>query len=384
MKNQKQPESQEGHIRISNREKIRYQTHRNGLVTLLGIGAMILFALVLLLMMKNYTDQRIIAVNNLLNQESPEYNELEKRIYERGTFRSAFDLFAPNLVGIAYTPGVFSENNSDALSTGVVFGENGMILAPAAVLRGREQVYIRTTQGQKELILEAHVLGVDKASGLGLLEVPALEQANAVEIKENKLVLAQTILLIGMPKGDPDTGNLTMGLVHAGEELYGVKTYGVETKLSAFLTTLPVYFGNDGGAVVTTDGKLAGIVSSELTQRLGVSPFTAVVPTPELQKIVDRIQNREGAISPSFGLEGDMTWIPALNQVGFYVLGVEDGSTAQRGGIQPTDIILTVDGQAVTKNQTIDAYLKGKISGDNVTLTLSRLNKILFFDVKIY
>ena len=383
-KKQNGQESQEGHIRISNRETVRYRTHRNGLLTLLGVGAVILFSMILLLLMKNYTDRRIVQANDLLNRESTEYNELEKRIYERESFRTAFDITVPNLVGISASRYAFQANSSKAVTTGVVYGETGYILAPAEMVREREQIYVRFFEQEQEVLLEASVIGVDEPSGLGLLKLKGLEDVPRLKLMENKLSLAQTTLLIAMPKGNPDTGNLAMGQIHAVEELYTIVENKESTKLPVFLISTSLYFGNKGGAVVTLDGSLAGIASMELTERLGVSPYTAVVPSSELEKIVDRIQSGDSSLSATFGLEGEMLEIPGLDQVGFYVLEVADDSTAQRGGIQPTDIILTVDGMALDTNRTIDDYIKGKRAGDDVVITLSRLNETLSFVVKIY
>ncbi len=383
-KNQSEPETREGRIRISNRERLRYQAHRKGLMTLLGVGGVLLFSLVLLLLMKNYTDRRIAQANDLLTKESNQYNELEKRIYERENFRAAYDLFAPNMVGIAAAPEDFSANLSKALSTGVIYGEGGFILAPADLLRGRDHVYVRLMTSDVEFIHEGYVLGIDEASGIGLIEAPAIQRELPVNLTPNKPSLAQTVLHIALPKGDADTGNLAMGEIHAAEELYTIGTPSGETKLSVLLTSSSIYFGNDGGAIVTMDGRLAGMASMALTRRLGVAPYTAVVPGSELEKIVDRLRKNEGPLSASFGVDGDIITIPDLEEIGFYVLEVEEGSTAQRGGIQPTDIILAVDGRVVSPGETIDSYLRGKKAGDEVTVSLLRLNETLSFVIKIY
>lgn len=383
-KKRNEQENQEGHIRIFNRETVRYRTHRTGLLTLLGIGAVILFSLILLLLMKNYTDRRIVQANDLLNRESTEYNELEQRIYERESFRTAFDLTAPNLVGISASRYAFQTNNSKVVTTGVIYGESGYILAPADMLRGREQIYVRLFEQEQEVLMVASIIGIDEPSGLGLLRLRDLDKVPPFKQVENKLSLAQTTLLIALPKGDPETGNLTMGQVHAAEELYTIVENKERTKLPVFLISTSLYFGNNGGAVVTMDGSLAGIASMELTERLEVSPYTAVVPSSELEKIVDRILSQKSSLSATFGLEGDMLEIPGLDQVGFYVLEVEGDSTAQRGGIQPTDIILTVDGMTMDLDRRIDDYIKGKKVGDDVVITVSRLNETLSFVVKIY
>ncbi|HSP01106.1 MAG TPA: S1C family serine protease, partial [Thioalkalivibrio sp.] len=224
----------------------------------------------------------------------------------------------------------------------------------------------------------------DEASGLGLVDVPSINRELPVNLTPNQPFLAQTVLLVALPKGDPDTGNLTMGEIHSTEKLYGLATGDGETKLSVFLTTAPVYRGNDGGAAITMDGRLAGMASLELTKKLGVAPNTAVIPASELEKVVERIVDQEVAATVSLGVRGQQVRVPELNRPGFYVIEVADASTAQRGGLQPTDIILSVDGQALQPTRTVDSYLTGKRAGDSVTVAVYRLNQILSFVMKIY
>lgn len=382
--NRNAPEVQEGHIRISNREKLRYQTHRKGILTLLAAGSVLLFAIVILLMTKNYTDRKIAETNNYLEKESNQYNELEKRFYERENFRAAYDKFASNLVGVTTSRAALHANEPDKLSSGLIYGVRGHILVPAASVRGQTQVYVQIQEADRLKVHNGIVMGVDEATGLGLIDVPTLNREQPLDLTPVKPALAQTILLIALPQGDPDSGNLTMGEIHSREALYTVRSGGEDTKVPIFLTSAPVYRGNDGGAAVTMEGRLAGMASSELTQRLGMSPYTAVIPGSELPRVVERILSRDEASAVKLGVQGDLVEVPSLKQPGFYVLEVEEGSTAQRGGIQPTDILLTIDGQPVTRERAIDSYLKGKKAGDSLQVTLSRLNEILSLTMKIY
>lgn len=377
-------EGEEGFIRFSSRERLRYANHRRLLTGLLAAGLVLLFAVLLLLVMKNYTDQKIAQANNLLAKESNQYNELEKRIYERENFRTAYDLFAPNMVGVAREPATFTAGDPKALYTGVIYGVKGYVLVPAEVVRGLSRVYVRLIAGSKEFIHEGYVLGIDEASGLAILDVPSIDRDNPVNLTPNKPALAQTLLLIALPKGDPETGNLIMGEVHTREDLYTLETTAGPVKLSVFFTTAPVYHGNDGGAAVTMDGRLAGMASLELTRRLGVAPNTALIPASELDKIISRIVDPKSSVNVSLGIEGQLVEVTEINRNGFYVLEVAPDSTAQRGGIRPTDIILAIDGEVLTPERPLSTYLTGKRPGDSVTIGLYRQGKILSFIMKIY
>lgn len=374
----------DGAIRIFNRERLRRRNHRRGFMVILAAGFLLTFALVLMLIMKNYTDQRIIEANNLLEKESAQYIELERIIYRRENLRRVFDQFEGNMVGVALTRGAFKENSPGRLATGLVYGEGGYVLVPSRLVRGQTRAYVRYFQDGEELIQEGVVIGIDEASGLALLDVADIDRESPVTQAAEMPILAEAVILAGKPQGESDRGNLSLGEVHEDTNFYTIRTSTGDTSLSLFVMSAPVYIGNDGGAALTFSGKLAGMVSLELTERMGIRPYTAVIPAQELTRIVERIRNLHLASSINLGAEGGMIEVEELDRLGFYVLEVEEGSTAHRGGIQPTDIILSIDGQAMDQTRSIDGYLQGKGPGDSVTVLLYRGDQILSMILKIY
>lgn len=374
----------DGSIRIYNRAKSRYQNNRKGLALIVSAACLLIAALVLMLVMKNYTDRRIAEANDLLKKESTTYMELEKLIYRREALRRSFEQFAGNMVGVGLSRGAFEENIPGRLATGMIYGEGGYVLVPARLVRGQTRAYVRFFQDSVESIHEGVIIGIDEASGLALLDVADIERESPVTQTAEVPILAEAVILAAKPQGDRNDGNLALGEVHSDAKFYTIKTGTVDTELSVFLMSAPVYMGNDGGAALTFSGKLAGMVCLELTERMGIRPYTAVIPAQELTRIVERIRNLHLASSVHLGVQGGVVEVPELNRTGFYVLEVEEGSTAHRGDIRPTDIILSIDGQAMDKTRSIDGYLQGKGPGDSVTLLLYRGDQILSMILKIY
>lgn len=378
------PEVHQGHIRISSKEKKRYHVHRGFLYIIFGIGVFILSALVLVLVMKDYTDRKIAESNTLLTKESIQYNELERIIYDRGSFRAAYDAFSEHVVGIAITRDAFIKNSPENLATGIIFDKSGNILVPARLVRGRTSAFVRTVTAGEATIFEGQVVGIDEPSGIALLNVPALATENIPDYKPLPLTILQTVMLMGMPTGNPEHGNLTIGGVHSPEDQFNVNTGNNETEVTVFSISPGVYEGNDGGAVLTQDGRLAGMASQELTRSFRLSPYAAVLPVEQLKIIGDRILKHESVESLSLGVSGEVIDYSVIPTTGFYVLEVKARSTADRGGIRPTDIILSIDGQPVIKNRLIDSYMKGKKAGDNLTVELLRAQKIVTLVMKVY
>lgn len=380
----KDPEDLQGHIRISSKEKRRIHIHRRFLYIIIAIGIWTLTVLMMMLVMKDYTDRQVVESNKLLTSQSAQYNELEKIIYDRESFRAAYDAFSVQVVGVATTRDGFIKDDLKELATGILFDRSGNILVPARIVRGRTTVFVRTIISGTGRIFDAQVVGIDEPSGIGLVNIPDLSRENAPDFKELPMNLLQTIMVMGVPSGNPDRGNLTIGGVHAPEDLFTVDTGNNQTEVAVFSVSPGIYAGNDGGAVLTLDGRLAGMASQELTKTMDLAPYGAVIPTKELKIIGERILKHETVESISLGLAGDIIDYAPLARTGYYVLEVNTRSTADRGGIRPTDIILSIDGQAIIKNRLIDSYMKGKKVGDNLTVVLLRSQEITTLVMKIY
>lgn len=66
---------------------------------------------------------------------------------------------------------------------------------------------------------------------------------------------------------------------------------------------------------------------------------------------------------------------------GLYISDVAEGSDAEKKGIQSGDMLLAVNGKAVTTTYDVSAVKDGLQVGDTVTLTIYRDGKT--FDVKV-
>ena len=68
---------------------------------------------------------------------------------------------------------------------------------------------------------------------------------------------------------------------------------------------------------------------------------------------------------------------------GLYISAVAEGSDAEKQGIQSGDMLLAVNGQAVTTTYDVSAVKDGLKVGDTVTLTIYRDGKTFDVDVRL-
>ena len=67
---------------------------------------------------------------------------------------------------------------------------------------------------------------------------------------------------------------------------------------------------------------------------------------------------------------------PKLNLVkGIYIKAIEDFSSAEKGGLQVTDIITKVDNKDLSSIQELKEYVQSKSIGDSIEITYVRDSK---------
>lgn len=374
---------QDGQIRIVKRESRRSHFRREVLLGILG-GTFVLVAfLITALLMKDYTDRKVAESSSLLIREANSFSEFERYVYSRESFRRIYDDFTIHMAGVAASEEAFYYDDFDQLTSGILLDSEGSILAPAEILKGAGTAFIRVMHDGEESIHEGTILGVDEPSGVALIRVPALGRPETPRLDDGGGSHAETMIHMGMPKGDPEQGSLTLSGIQVPESSYAVKNGNQETSLQIFSLHSPVNAQMDGGAVLDVNGYLSGMVSLELSKKLKFYPFAAVISVEELKEIVERINTGEHKVL-SLGVTGNIVRNEDIPGLGFYVLDVVPGSTAARGNIQPTDIIITINGEPMTERRTIDSYLIGRRVGDALAVEVLRGSSRVILRVRIH
>lgn len=374
---------QDGQIRIFKRESRRYHFRREVLAATLGAAFILLAFLITVMLMKGYTDRKVQEGAGQLARDASSFSEFERWVYSRESFRRVYDDFTPFLAGVAASEEAFTTDDYDLLTTGIVIDDNGNVLAPAGILRGRTTAFVRTLSEGTETITEAGILGVDEATGVALISVPALARSSQPKTSDRLGAPLETMIHMAMPKGNPAKGSLILSGLQSAQALYTVDTGNRQTKIQAFSLHTPINAQTDGGAILDIDGNLVGMASLELSRELKFYPYTAGIPAKELLAIVERIHRGEHT-ALSFGMEGTAVENAAIPGTGFYVLEVTPGSTADRGGLSPTDIIISIDGQPITATRTIDSYLIGRRVGNEVLVEVLQGSERKMLKIRIY
>ena len=223
---------------------------------------------------------------------------------------------------------------TERVGNGVVLREDGVVATIGYLITEAENVTLTTVDGRR---VPAHVLGVDSATGFGLvmalepLGLPALELGDSREIKsDSRLVIA----------GGGGRLHAAEGVLVAREPFAGYWEY----LLDEALFTTPAHPHWSGAAVIGPKGDLVGMGSLRVEQQAPRGAATALnmsVPAERLSPIFeDLLRGRP--------TEPARPWLGVFVQVleeRLVVLGVSPGGPSAKAELKRGDLILALNGQ---------------------------------------
>ncbi len=257
--------------------------------------------------------------------------------------------------------------------TGVILSEDGYIVTNAHVVENSTSIQVLLTDGQG---LDASLVGMDTVSDLAVLHVTADHLKAAVLGDSSALQVGDTVVAIGDPLGMELRGSMTDGIVSAINRDIDV---GGRT-MNLIQTNAALNSGNSGGPLINCYGQVIGINTMKMGDTMsvaGVEGLGFAIPSTTVQEIVNQLI-RQGYVSgrPSLGLTGEA--VPVRYQIyyrlpsGLYITDVEQGGSAYMAGLQPGDILISLDDVAVTSSEILNSQLYQYEPGETVTAIVYR------------
>src|SRR5262245_47677952 len=226
---------------------------------------------------------------------------------------------------------------------------------------------------------QAQVLGADALTDLAVLEVsdPSTE-APAIEVGDSgDLDVGQQVVALGSPLGLTET--VTSGIVSATGRYVRVPSAGggAAHLVGAIQTDAAINPGNSGGALVDCRARLVGINTAGASPEGsgGSSGLGFAIPTVLAVPLVSELAENGRVAHPTLGMRVQPIPPGAVqpgSQGRLFVQAVAAGGPADQAGVQPGDILVSVDGERL---QTPDDLVRIELeldAGDDVDVTLDR------------
>ncbi len=278
-----------------------------------------------------------------------------------------------------------SQSASVSQGSGVIATSNGYIITNAHVLRYSRTAQVSVlTHDQKQY--DGVVVGLDRDADLAVVKIEA-ENLTPAEFGDDKdLSVGETVAAIGNPGGVRYSGSMTLGVVSAVNR--SVEEYS-STGITYIQTDTAINPGNSGGGLINMRGQVVGINTIKVVSS-GYEGVGFSIPISQAKSILDALI-REGSI-PSvgrLGITGSTRYLPVEGEVyseagGVLVVSVDSGSPLADSMLRQGDLIVAFNGAAVKTLEDIYAQLKDHRVGEEVTLTVRRMDAAedMTFDVQ--
>ena len=233
-----------------------------------------------------------------------------------------------------------------SLGSGVVISAAGYIVTNNHVI-GDDVQEVTVSVGDYRDV-KAKIIGVDSWTDLGLLKIDATNLPVIPWGDSSKLKVAEWVLAVGNPFSLNQT--VTLGIVSA----LGRANVGITQYEDFIQTDAAINPGNSGGALINGRGELIGINTAIFSQSGGYQGIGFAVPSNLVRRVVDDLKQygrvRRGSIGyveviPLTGRLADELRAPKSN--GVVVNQMSRDSAAYRNGLEPGDIIISVNGTMI-------------------------------------
>jgi S1-C subfamily serine protease len=271
-------------------------------------------------------------------------------------------------------PGARSNANLGAERTGsgVMIAPSGLVLTIGYLILEADTVDVTTNKGRT---VPATVAAYDHATGFGLLRPIGPLDVKPIKLGASRGVGELDRMMIAAGGGEE---SVSIATVVSRREFAGYWEYLID----GAIFTSPPRADHSGAALINREGELVGIGSLFVMDAMTPGerlPGNMFVPIDLLKPILDEMiatGRQKAGIRPWIGMS-------SLEEDGrIKVLRVSEGGPAEKAGITPGDIILSMDGQKVEK---LDAFYRRLWSSGapGVEILLKVLHGTDVRDVKI-
>jgi len=256
-----------------------------------------------------------------------------------------------------------------SLGSGFIISDDGYVLTNHHVVDRAQEVKVILSDRRE---FTAKVIGSDEQSDVALIkldatELPFLRTGNSNEVKPGQWAVA-----IGSPFGLDQS--VTAGIVSAVQRA----TSNTQRYVPFIQTDVAINRGNSGGPLLNTSGEVIGINSQIFSNSGGYMGVSFAIPIDVAMNVVEQLKTtgevRRGQIgvvvSPVNSDAAAGFGLPDTR--GALVVETAPGSAGEKAGIEPGDVIRSVDGVAIVQSSELPPLIGNKRPGTKVKLGVFR------------
>jgi S1-C subfamily serine protease len=287
----------------------------------------------------------------------------------------------------------------EGAGSGFLIDVDGHILTNYHVVQGAQTIEV--TLGDLTRY-KAKLIGEDTRNDIALIQIDTQShKLTPLTLGDSRnLLVGQRALAIGNPFGFSST--LTTGIVSAlGRTVQTSENTFID---EAIQTDASINRGNSGGPLLDSHGQVIGINSAIYAPTGTTAGIGFAIPINTARRVAEDLIKYGRVRRATLGAEGRALW-PGLAealklnvQQGILIERVEPGGAAAAAGIRGGtksmvaglqelriggDVLIAVDGKAITNQMDLNLMLNRSQPGNSVTLTIVRDGKQMDIPVKL-
>jgi S1-C subfamily serine protease len=309
-----------------------------------------------------------------------EQEELEALDAYSRTVAGVAESLAPSVANLRITRSTRRGRMPAGAGSGVVLTSDGFVLTSAHVVAGRGR------QGRAAFVdgreFSFSIVGSDQLSDLAVVRTEARDLLPATLGDAERLRVGQLVVAIGNPHGF--AGSVTAGVVSAlGRSLPARSGTNVRIIDNVIQTDAALNPGNSGGALVNGRGEVVGVNTAVAGIGLGLAvPINAAT-----RKVIGSLMT-DGRVRRAYiGIAGGPRPLPPRAKArfeadaGVEVVEVVPDGPADRAGLRPEDLIVTLDGHRTDDVNALQRLMTPELIGRSVPVSLIRGSRVVELEV---
>jgi S1-C subfamily serine protease len=304
------------------------------------------------------------------SSEVKEVKTVEERVVKAGqeAVVEVAQRILPSVVNIEVQYG----RTQAGVGSGFIWRSDGYIVTNNHVVEDATKIKVSLRDGS---IYEARIVGTDPDTDLAVLKIDASGLPAAALGTSSDLVVGELAVAVGSPEGFE--GSVTSGIISAlNRNIY----IGNTPLLDVIQTDAAINPGNSGGPLCNSAGEVIGINTAIYSQTSsgGYDGLGFAIAIDNAKPIIEEIIDKGFVVHPWLGFMGS-TLDPDTARIydlpvdkGAIVRRVMAGTPAEKAGLQPGDIIVSIDGVAVDSMDAVMLEIRKHQVGDEVTIEYYR------------
>ena len=267
--------------------------------------------------------------------------------------------------------------------SGVVISPDGFVMTNHHVIENADKVTVTLSGGDE---YEAEIIGSDETSDLALIKLSGSDFPYAELANSDDLLIGEWVIALGNPFELFSISNkpsASVGIISATNMDFGMQKSG-KVLQDMIQTDAAINPGNSGGPLVNAMGQVIGIntfIFTDYEHFRGSVGIGFAIPINSARRIAEELR-MTGEIDRGYstGLivqsvtRSISRYLDIPFVKGVIIVEVNQGSPADMTGLEPGDVILSVNGEDVNKPSDIRTVILENDfrSGDKVTLQIFR------------